>query len=341
MDISDHKIIKKTSQWIPIKKWRHNARKSIYGIIQKEKFKILDKYLELTTYTNDRNTIKDIVKKNLRLIEIEIASFCNRKCWFCPNSIVDRHSTSIECPESTYLRILENLHEISYSGTLNFHRFNEPLANKALILKRVKQARDMLPHANLGIFTNGDYLDREYLDSRRDVGINFMIMSYYFDKNKDFDVEHIIKPAINKMANKLHLQYHERENTSAQYAVTFIYDGIDIMYRAWNPKIVASDRGGSIQDQIIMRTKKRDFGCFYPWRDMYIDYNGLVMPCCNMRSDIAEHKDFILGDVKSSDLFALFMNENFIKMRQYLTPNTVKHGPCAYCHYDIKWGIDS
>ena len=63
MDISDHKIIKKTSQWIPIKKWRHNARKSIYGIIQKEKFKILDKYLELTTYTNDRNTIKDIVKK--------------------------------------------------------------------------------------------------------------------------------------------------------------------------------------------------------------------------------------------------------------------------------------
>ena len=33
---------------------------------------------------------KDLFKKHLKLIEIEVFSFCNRKCWYCPNSYIDR-----------------------------------------------------------------------------------------------------------------------------------------------------------------------------------------------------------------------------------------------------------
>ena len=32
-------------------------------------------------------------------IEIEIFSYCNRKCWFCPNSFVDRRSENLIMPE--------------------------------------------------------------------------------------------------------------------------------------------------------------------------------------------------------------------------------------------------
>ena len=59
------------------------------------------------------------------MIEIEIASYCNRTCWFCPNSIVDRHTNNIELEEkknketekAVVLSIVEELkvfHEIYY-----------------------------------------------------------------------------------------------------------------------------------------------------------------------------------------------------------------------------------
>ena len=36
-----------------------------------------------------------------------------------------------------------------------------------------------------------------------------------------------------------------------------------------------------------------------------MDYTGKVMPCCNLRSDFPEHRDFIVGDLSdgSSSIF--------------------------------------
>lgn len=291
---------------------------------------ILEHYAALTTPTTDKEAKKRLFKQSVKLIEIEIASFCNRKCWFCPNSFVDR-TQSVRLDESVYLSILEDLAKIDYSGVLNFHRFNEPLADKELILKRVKEARDALPKAILGIFTNGDYLDRIYLDELREAGVSFILMSYYFGKNEEFEAKKI-KPAFDKMALKLGLKYDEIMNNNEQYAIKFIYEGLDFTYRAWNPRTVGGNRAGSIDDERITQ-KKRTFPCFYPLRDIYIDYNGLVMPCCNMRSDVTSHEDFILGDVKQSDIFELFMNDKFIKIRKDLMSNEIKYKPCEFCFY--------
>ena len=328
-----YNLVRKYSRFIPIKKWRRGFRETLMTTLRHSRDAILAEYVQLITPTNDRELQKRIFKKNVRLVEIEIASFCNRKCWFCPNSMIDRYSTTIELPENTYLKIINDLAEIDYSGMLNFHRFNEPLANKDLILKRISQARKALPNARLGIFTNGDYLDRIYLDSLKNAGVNYMIMSYYFDKNKEFDPENIIKPAINKMANKLNLQYNEITNDKYQYAVRFIYDGIDITYRAWNPRNVASNRGSSIEDERIAKME-RSFPCYYPLREVFIDYNGLVMPCCNMRSDMQAHKGFVLGDMSEASLFELFMNDKFIKLRKDLMSNIPKYEACRYCSYN-------
>lgn len=292
---------------------------------------ILEHYVNLTTPTIDKEAKKRLFKQSVKLIEIEIASFCNRKCWFCPNSFVDR-TQSVRLDESVYLKILEDLAKIDYSGVLNFHRFNEPLADKELILKRVKEARDALPKAILGIFTNGDYLDRIYLDELREAGVSFILMSYYFAKNEEFEAKKI-KPAFDKMAVKLGLKYDEIMNNNEQYAIKFVYKGLDFTYRAWNPRTIGGNRAGSIDDERITQIK-RTFPCFYPLRDVYIDYNGLVMPCCNMRSDVKSHEDFILGDVKQSDIFELFMNDKFIQIRKDLMSNEIKYKPCEFCFYN-------
>ncbi|MGX3010636.1 SPASM domain-containing protein [Helicobacter sp. 23-1044] len=331
----ERKWIERFSQIIPIKNLRHKIKNKFFSALEvslsSAKNDILEQYAELITPTNDREKQKQILKQSVRLVEIEIASFCNRKCWFCPNSFVDRKSQSIELPEQLYLQIINNLAEIDYSGLLNFHRFNEPLANKDLILKRISQARNALPNAQLGIFTNGDYLDRDYLDDLRKAGITLIIMSYYFDKNSEFDAESI-KSAMQSKAKKLSLNYKVIRNDIEQYELRLLYEGIYFVYQCWNPRIVGGNRAGSITDERITK-KKRDFPCYYPLREIFIDYNGLVMPCCNMRSDVEAHKDFVLGDVSKSDLFALFMNENFIKIRKDLMSNVPKYAPCEYCYY--------
>ena len=75
---------------------------------------------------------KNWFKGQLKLIEIETFSYCNRKCWFCPNSTIDRHSGSTAMPEEMYLSIINQLSEIDYSGEITYSRYNEPLAFKGI-----------------------------------------------------------------------------------------------------------------------------------------------------------------------------------------------------------------
>lgn len=294
----------------------------------------LSRYSALTTQHSNREAQKQLLSKHLSIIEIEISAFCNRTCWFCPNSIIDRKQ-HIVFPESVFLKLIDNLAEIDYAGSLNFHRFNETLANKDLILKRLSQARALLPNAKLGIFSNGDYLTRAYLDELKDAGMSYMLMSYYLKKNEAFDKASVLKPAMDKMAHKLGLTYNIAIDSDTQYGVYFDYDGVDyLLYRCWNPQMSGGDRGGVIEQISKRQQHIRTCGCYFPLGGIYIDYNCLAMPCCNLRSDIEAHKAFIMGDMRNEDLFSLFSNEKYIALRQALSINGEKMGPCATCHYD-------
>ncbi|RDU66960.1 radical SAM protein [Helicobacter didelphidarum] len=316
---------------IGYKKHKGRMREEILRIIDNDSFLLSEsslrtlggggetlktRILELTTPISDIQKQKDILKRNLMLVEIEIASFCNRKCYFCPNSFVDR-SNNIELDEGIYLKILGNLKEIDYDKGLNFHRFNEPLANKELILKRVKQARSYLPKARFTIFTNGDYLTREYLDLLADAGINNMIMSYYFPKTQEFD-RLSLKDSMQKMGKKLGLESTIIQDDNARYALRLIYESINITYQAWNPKEIACSRASSVKVRSSRAKPNLESSCYQSSLALYIDYNGLMMPCCNTRSDVDLHKDMILGDLQKGDVFSLFFSEHYTNMRRQL-----------------------
>lgn len=358
-------LINKIVWWIPFKNKRNNLRNKLKKEIDKlindknqvvdnknkiieDKNKIINdlssmifnRTAELFSIEKDLDKQKDILKKNLYLIEIEIASYCNRKCWFCPNSTIDRHSSNIKMEEELYLKIIDNLKDINYSNKVSFHRFNEPLADREFIIKRVKQARNALPNANLQIFTNGDYLTRDYLDELRLAGINTIIMSYYSKEDNQFDINNIIKPSMDKIAKKLDLKYSILRDDSSEYRIQFDYYDLTFLYIAMNFEEIGGDRGGSVNsDCKVKREKVRDYGCFYPIADLYIDYNGFSMPCCNMRSDVETHKPYILGDIHNNNLFEIFTSEKFVNMRKYLYPNTIKDGPCKHCHYNTNYYI--
>ena len=56
---------------------------------------------------------------------------------------------------------------------------------------------------------------------------------------------------------------------------------------------------------ISLKIKKkfvRDFPCHEPKYFVAIDYNGSVVPCCNIRSDVELHKDYVLGNLNDSSI---------------------------------------
>ncbi|MBV8634134.1 MAG: radical SAM protein, partial [Burkholderiaceae bacterium] len=104
-----------------------------------------------------------VFKRSVHNIEMALSSYCNRRCPYCPDSIVDRISKKYYMSDELFINIMTQLRSINYSGVLAFHRYNEPLADKAYALARMSSARTFLPNAVFRIFTNGDYLTADYI----------------------------------------------------------------------------------------------------------------------------------------------------------------------------------
>src|SRR6185503_15506674 len=78
------------------------------------------------------------------VVEIEVSVRCNRSCIYCPNSKVGSTSPFSFMDIELFRRIIAQLSQISFSGRLSFHFYNEPLMRKDLE-KLVAIARAPLP----------------------------------------------------------------------------------------------------------------------------------------------------------------------------------------------------
>lgn len=271
--------------------------------------------------------------KYIRMVEIEIFSFCNRKCWFCPNSFIDRNSTNILMQEELYLKMLNELKSINYNNMISYSRYNEPTSNRKIFIKRLKQAKIIIPNATLHTNTNGDFLSRDYLDELYEAGLKSMNIQSYLNKNEIFNANDI-KIKVGKMAEKLGLDFIEKVNSIDRYEVAFKYKDMNLNMYARDFRLNGNNRGG-VLDTIPAITRKSP--CYIPFTDIYIDYNGKVLPCCNFRSDIKEHNNFILGDANNESILDIFNNIKIKKLRKKLLKDINKIKPCNECNFAIDY----
>lgn len=272
-------------------------------------------------------------KHQLKLIEIEIYSYCNRKCWFCPNSFIDRHSSNTLMPEDMYLNILQQLKEIEYSGEVTYSRYNEPLAYKEIFLSRISQAREYLPNAKLRTNTNGDYVTAEYINDLKNAGLNELFIQQYLGNNEIYSHKKM-KTRMNNLVKKLNCEYSvisDIEGQRIEYSLEI--PGITTHIRARNFAVEGTSRTNKVADfnKEYVRTK----ACFQPMNNMYIDYNGSIMVCCNVRSDVPEHSNGIMANVKDDYLWNIYVNEKYKPWREHLKDDSPKSGICRGCKNDL------
>lgn len=99
----------------------------------------------------------------IRLLELELFSFCNRTCNFCPNHFVDRLSDNKILDIKVFKNLIYELKSNNYSGVISFSRYCEPFAFRNILEDRIKYIRKEIPGIKLVCNTNGDY-DWEGID---------------------------------------------------------------------------------------------------------------------------------------------------------------------------------
>ncbi len=233
-------------------------------------------------------TNKERFKVNVRGVEIEPHSYCNRKCWFCPNKDIDRTGPVKFMDQSLYSQILLDLASIDYSGYMSFAGWCEPFSQPSF-LDRIKEASDSLPNAFLATNSNTDYLTTEVVRQAADNGLGLLRAQLYFDKDEDCTKKDIAYKFA-KLRGKLPgIEFRKRGGH--WYALVNGYLLIHVQSK--NFKEVGLNRC----DIDVRAIGKRYHTCHEGIHYFGVNFNGKAVPCCHIRSDYPGHEKYLLGQM--------------------------------------------
>lgn len=273
---------------------------------------------------------RTLFKNTVNYVEFEPHAFCNRLCHFCPNSSIDRRSNKQVLSPDVHAKVLADLREIDYAGTVAYARYSEPMAREE-IFSLIEDARRHLPAAYLKIISNGDYLTREKVERLRAAGLDFLAVSIYLPASTPWSRESATEE-IRTLANRVKIDCQITKITETSIFADFDIDGLKMNARCHDFGLGKQgfDRGKAV-DWMIDPGFVRNDPCSFVFRNFTMGYNGAVMPCCNLRSDVPEQASFVLGNVAEANIFDIYAGPKFIEWRRGLADFSDKQGPCRLC----------
>ena len=275
---------------------------------------------------------------NLRMLEVEVHSYCNRKCSFCPNSFIDRTGPTKYLPARTWWRMLEDLAAANWAGKLTFSRYNEPFADP-IFYTRLAEAHGKLPGALLHTNTNGDFLTSSALWHAYSFGgLRSLNIQLYIPESRPFnafeaegvlrDIEKRIPTfTFTRTVGRGRCRWYEWTGTDPRMP--------NLRVRAYARDFSRDGTNRCDLDVLRKRPEIHLAPCREPMHSMYIDVSGHVMPCCNMRSDYPPHKDYALGWMSATPgcLAKIWNGERAIAFRKVVGREGPKPLPCLQCHF--------
>lgn len=120
--------------------------------------------------------MSDAIADTLLNVEIEVNSRCNRRCWYCPVSVLPPPNTPVFMPDDVFIRLHEELRALSYTGRISYHLLSEPLLRKDLP-RLVALSKSMLSAAWRVLFTNGDLLTDERYEALVGAGVDLIVVT--------------------------------------------------------------------------------------------------------------------------------------------------------------------
>lgn len=254
----------------------------------------------------------DPIRDGFSRICIEVNGGCNYSCVFCPVRRIKRPNTLMDF--SLYKKIINELAELGYKGSLGFDLFNEPLLNDELP-KYVKYARTKLGKAvTIDIFTNGSLLTEGKIKELLEAGVDLFIVNDY------------TPGLIAERIKDMNLSDEQRKHFSVRV----------LDRRPWPMGPLAfSNRVGEVPEagyplSVKMALEKHGLPlntfCHEPFSKLIVNFRGEVQLCCE---DAVGHE--IIGNVREHSLMKLWSSDKMRDFREALM-RCRRIGICRRCN---------
>lgn len=273
-----------------------------------------------------------IFSKLPKFIEIEIGTYCNRICTWCPNGWNDRGRQKNSIKNTIWEAIINDLKSLNYSDWLAFHNYNEPLADPT-IFDKISFVNYNLPNAKTAIYTNGDFLNLALKERLIELNVNEVRVTLYPKIKKKFETPNANK--INQFAKNIGISelpqvFKGKRGLEAKVKIK------NTMFHFILPLIKNyTDRAGAVKIDELKLSQIRLSPCFLPMHSAAIDYKGNLKLCCQIYdSDAEETSSFIIGNISTESFSELWFSD---KMNIYR--ENAKNGrfevmkPCHFCSY--------
>lgn len=280
----------------------------------------------------------------LRNVEIEISSLCNRKCGYCPQSMINRKRELF--PLDKFRGIIEELKEIRYAGGLAFHQFNEPLLEYDHLCKCIKIAKEVIPDIRLELYTNGDFIDKDKFKELKEMGINRLVITCQLNKDEKWTKE-LGKAKVKEVLNRLNihkkiiLNQNSAEMKESNYREfvyklkEFGYSGVKnypfkLQIRSVDYYNEGSTRMGYLNNNADRDRNPCTYYCYSLMHGIHVSYKGNVYMCCDCCEDVEGVERFRIGSVYDEPIYDLFAKKNQL-MTSYLKG---KNEICNVCFWN-------
>lgn len=299
-------MINKNKIKFKIKKTIYKSPKFIFHIC--ENINHIYNYKLLKTKKEDINKyINECDIDNLNIfntIEIETINRCNGICPFCPVNVHDDPRKHVSMTDDLFKKIIEELKNINYSGTLSLYSNNEAFLDKNIISK-CKYAKENVPNAIITIWTNATLLTLD----------KYISVIQYLDKLviDNYNDNYEYNPNVKIIAE--YLETHTELKNKTQ-----------ISMRMQNQ--ILSTRGGKAPN----KSKSKLYpgtSCNLPFQQIIIRPDGKISLCCNDALGV-----YTLGDVTKQTLIDIWKSETHLNiLRELKTNGRKKLELCKNCDF--------
>ena len=268
-------------------------------------------------------------------IEIEIGTYCNRVCSWCPNGWDNRGKKKDFMSQELWQKIISDLGKENYSGWLAFHNYNEPLADPT-IFEKIKNVNEQLPNSKTAIYTNCDYLNKETSKKLIDLEVKKIRVTLYPKQKEIFTKQTDDK--IFKLFSELNFSIDKPNIIEKKRGRKIKFQVNKTTFHIFIPNIKCfTDRAGKIEIEELKLSSIRQQPCNLPSHSAAIDYKGNLKLCCQVYDvETSEYSDYNIGSISNINFWDLWSSDKMKNYRKNALEgkfNTMKI--CQFCSHSI------
>lgn len=239
-----------------------------------------------------------------RSIELETRTRCNSKCSFCAANVLTDDRPDILMPEALYHKLLDELVELDYEGSIKFFVNNEPLLDKRTA-EFIRLACDRLPKVRTEVFTNGLKLNPRNGRELMEAGLQLLYINNYTEDGKTHR-------GVQAFLDEVAPDFPDRD--------------IVFHLRLLDEKL--QNRGGTAPNLAAL-PEPLDLPCLLPFEELIITADGRVTICCQ-----DHYFDSAVGNANAQTLKEIWFNPAMEALRSQLAKgDRTQHELCKGCDF--------